>query len=197
MKSKKNLAEKRLVSKTNFIQGLSNIAKQLETIGSIELAMQATSVFEKILWITFFIVGIGWLGYFMKDVINDENPKTSIRLQKRINDLEYPGITICSDVTAKYAIVEHLGNHLDPSAKLPPKIDEIVRQIFLVFIDQDVYNYETSCVKENDVHTSYGTYCKVFLNYSLIIEMIISQIHIEYFSNFCIKRKWKIFFIIS
>ena len=164
MKSKKNLAEKRLVSKTNFIQGLSNIAKQLETIGSIELAMQATSVLEKILWITFFIVGIGWLGYFMKDVINDENPKTSLRLQKRINDLEYPGITICSDVTAKYAIVEHLGNYLDPSDKLPPKIDESVRQIFLEFIDKNIYSYETKCIKEYEMDISYTIYCKVLRN---------------------------------
>ena len=164
MKSKKIKAEKSRVKKTNFVQGLNKIANQLETIGSIELAIKATSILEKILWITFFIVGIGWLGYFMKDVINDENPKTSIRLQKKINDLEYPGITLCSDVTAKYAIVEHLGNYLDPSDKLPPKIDESVRQIFLEFINKDTYSYETKCIKGNDMDISYDIYCKVLRN---------------------------------
>ena len=49
------------------------IAEEFKTIGSIELAIRATSILEKFLWIAFFMVGVGWLGYFMKGTFEDDN----------------------------------------------------------------------------------------------------------------------------
>ena len=104
MKSRKSITEKRLSKKTSLAQGLRKIADEIESIGSIELAIRATSILEKCLWITFFMVGIGWLGYFMTGIIQDVNPKTSIRLPLKISDLDYPAITLCSETTTKYSI---------------------------------------------------------------------------------------------
>ena len=99
------------------------LAGEIKTIGSIELAIKAKSILEKFLWITFFIVGIGWLAYFMKGTFEDVNPTTSMRLTKKIEELNYPAITICSDVTTKYAIAEQFGNYLDP-AELPKEFED-------------------------------------------------------------------------
>ena len=97
MKSKMNLAERKQANKSSFAKGLRKIADEIESIGSIELAVKATNILEKFLWVAFFIVGVGWLGYFMTGVIEDTNPKTSIRESLEISDLEYPAITLCSD----------------------------------------------------------------------------------------------------
>ena len=105
------------------------LAGEIKTIGSIELAIKAKSILEKFLWIAFFIVGVGWLGYFMKGTFEDVNPTTSMRLTKKIEELNYPAITICSDVTTKYAIAEQFGNYLDP-AELPKEFEDLKATLF-------------------------------------------------------------------
>ena len=145
---------KRPKSKIN--EGLKSIKNELETIGSIALAIKATSVLEKILWIAFFVVGIGWLGYFLKGTIKDENPKTSIRLPLKIKDLDYPAITICSDLTPKYAFAEHLSNSVETRDKLPAKLELLRRKVLKNIIKSRTQDYFYIC--------SFGSkakYCKV------------------------------------
>ena len=129
----------RKIPESQINKGLKKIRNELETIGSIELAIKATSVLEKILWIAFFVVGIGWLGYFLKGTIEDDNPKTSIRLPLKINDLEYPAITICSEITTKYAITEVLGDTLDASQELPSNFEMIRDKLIERYMNDLLY----------------------------------------------------------
>ena len=139
------LDDRRKGSKTQFKEGLVMIRNELKTIGSIELAIKASHVLEKILWITFFAVGVGWLGYFMKGTIEDENPKTSIRLNKKINELDYPAITLCSETTTKYAIAERLGNFLDPTLEPTTKIRNLQKQFLSKFMNRNGENFPHHC----------------------------------------------------
>ena len=125
LKTKMDLSERKQTKRSNITKGLRMIANEIESIGSIELAVKATNILERFLWVTFFVIGVSWLGYFMTGVIDDVNPKTSIRMPLEISDLEYPAITLCSDVTTKYTITEVLGNHIDPTVKLPSKLEKM------------------------------------------------------------------------
>ena len=160
MKSKKSIPEKRLANKTSLAQGLRKISDEIESIGSIELAVKATSVLEKFLWMAFFVFGIGWLGYFLREMIEDENPKTSIRMPLEINDLDYPAMTFCSEMSTKYAIAEKLGNMIDTSKELPVTLQKLRSNILSKQMDDYSKAYKPSCVNHPK-----PKYCEVILNF--------------------------------
>ena len=148
LKSKRDLAERKQTKRSNFAKGLRMIADEIKSIGSIELAVKATNIFERFLWVAFFVIGVSWLGYFMTGVIDDVNPKTSIRMPLEISDLDYPAITLCSDVTTKDAITEVLGNYIDPKVKLPPNLDKMKYNImkdYFIKVSRGSIGYKWIC----------------------------------------------------
>ena len=112
----------------------NQLAEELRNIGSIDLTCKATNVLEKILWISFGLVGISWFAFFMIGVIEDINPLTSIREDIKLKDVNYPAITICSDSTTKYALAERLGNYIDPKKELPDKLNPFLTK----FVDDTI-----------------------------------------------------------
>ena len=139
------MEEKRKFMKNGYHQ----LEDELKNIGSIDLTCKATNVLEKILWISFGLVGIGWFAFFMIGVIEDINPLTSIREDIKLKDVNYPAITICSDSTAKYALAERLGNYIDPNIVLPDKLKlwmtNFINDTINIYIDKSTKNYFMDC----------------------------------------------------
>ena len=145
-RSKRDLAARHQANRSSLAKSMRRIVDEIESIGSIELAVKATNILEKILWITFFVIGVSWLGYFMKEIIDNNNPKTSIRLPLEVKDLEYPAITICSESTTKYALPEVIANQLDPNSSIP-QIEKWWKTLISRIVENSwLYDFEARCI---------------------------------------------------
>ena len=76
-----------------------NVIEKLNSITTIELLSNASSLIEKILWLLFVIIGICWGYHFMKYEMIDtwkEQPKIIFKSNVDLMSLTYPAITFCS-----------------------------------------------------------------------------------------------------
>ena len=129
------------------------VAEELKTIMFVDLACESKAFMEKLFWLALGTFGGIWLVYFMVLTIEDDNPKTIMKSNLKINDVKYPGITICSEYSTKYAIAQRLGNyynsHLNLSDELTKIKDEILKKRVPKFQDDTYWeenDYETGCI---------------------------------------------------
>lgn len=155
---------------------------ELQSIGFVELACKSKSVFVKLFWLALGTVGGVWLAYFMQDVIKDENPLVMMKKDLKVEDVKYPAITICSDVSTRYAIAERLGNLYDSKQELLKEF-AMLRENLLDLITSGSFKsdqpdnwgiYMQDCLK--------GTYrltkeCEVRLKRSFNLNVHISFLH--------------------
>ena len=119
---------------------MSKILEELRTFGTVDLACKATNILEKALWIAILMTGTLWAVYFiilsLKELQKDQTivSKGSVKL----NELNYPAITVCSEVSPKYALAEQLGNFFDTEKVLPEELADIFSDLLKV-LGEDHY----------------------------------------------------------
>ena len=89
------------------------VVKEIKTVG---LAFKTKHIFEKLLWLLIGASGLGWSSYFilMQVLAWNESPLIIQKNNMKLDRIDYPGITICSQTSTRYSIAERLGNYIDP-----------------------------------------------------------------------------------
>ena len=103
-------------------------------IVSLKQAFEAGHFLEKLIWICLGSLGSVYFGYLLVSQVNSWDEKFLLisKLQKSIEEIEFPTITFCNQKSTKYAISERIGNALDMNSefsrkKLLPVRNELVR----------------------------------------------------------------------
>ena len=78
--------------------GKETLVQSLKRIFTIELASNASSLIEKVLWLLIAVIGSIWGYYFIKSLIDTwiESPLIISKGNVDLTDLKYPAITFCS-----------------------------------------------------------------------------------------------------
>ena len=99
---------------------LQNLKQEVLKVKTIELVNRASRVLEKLLWIAIAISGTVWFLSFMSFQFKIWNENLTFRTESDVDlsDIDRPAVTFCSKTVNKYGIVERLGNHINPKAKL-------------------------------------------------------------------------------
>ena len=81
---------------------------------SIKLASEASAIIEKLIWISFAILGSTYFGYLLhsQKVSWDEHSVMIFKGYESISEIDFPAVTFCTRTNSKYAIVERIGNRL-------------------------------------------------------------------------------------
>ena len=121
---------------------MSKILEELRTIGTVDLACKATNILEKALWIAILMTGTLWAVYFISlSLIDLQKDHTIVsKGSVRLNELNYPAITVCSEVSPKYAIAEQLGNFFDTEKVLPEELADIFSDLLKVLGEDHFLN---------------------------------------------------------
>ena len=105
-----------------------------------------------------------WIIYFIKLIIENENPLMGRSMNRDLSEVDYPAITICSEQTTKYAFAERLGNYIDPELELSDPLKKLKKRFFDRLLLIEKYNYvyyEYLCKKNDDLAPES---CKVVFN---------------------------------
>ena len=107
-----------------------NILVGIKEVKSIGLASKAPNCLEKLLWIFVGIFGLGWSVYFLSNqfLMWNDNPIIVKKVDVKLNEINYPAMTICSRSSTRYAIAERLGNHIDPE-NIPEDLISLLKRI--------------------------------------------------------------------
>ena len=108
---------------------VKNFWDEVQKISTVGFACTSKIFIEKLLWITLGVIGLVWISFVLTVQFQDWEENAGV-LTKRNFDLKYPAITICPKVSTKYAIVERLGNYIDP-LNLPEKLLSLKEDVFL------------------------------------------------------------------
>ena len=89
------------------------VVKEIKTVG---LTFKTQHIFEKLLWILIGVFGLGWSTYFILIQVFtwNESPLIIQKNYMKLDQIDYPGITICSQTSTRYSIAERLGNYINP-----------------------------------------------------------------------------------
>ena len=143
---------------------------ELKSIKSIDLTWKAVNVLEKLLWGIIGILGVVFAVYFTALQLKSWEEGVSIITKGNfdLSNIKYPGITICPQVSTKYAIAERLGNFLDPN-NLPEQLklllEKIQNCVYSNFLEQYFaldfgdYDWETKLQKTVYYGEYYQGYC--------------------------------------
>ena len=106
-----------------------NFVNELRSIKSIDLTYGGSNIIEKIWWSSMGIIGTIWAFYFVSFLILDwgKNPTFKQKGNFYLSNLKYPAMTLCSETSTKYAIVEQMGNYMDPE-NLPKEAISLLRK---------------------------------------------------------------------
>ena len=77
------------------------LVDELRGISTIDLAFKASSILEKIWWVTILLIGTIWACYFIEIQFELWNEQPSIVTKADnfdLSDLNFPAISICSKV---------------------------------------------------------------------------------------------------
>ena len=110
---------------------LGDIINELENVRTIELAVNSTKILERLVWILFGVLGIGWAVYFLPNQYSlwGNNPSLISLKHVPLSDLDYPSVTLVPQRITKNAIAERLGNYLK-SNHLPKDFKELRKKLF-------------------------------------------------------------------
>ena len=108
-----------------------NIINELQNVRTIELAVNSTKILERLVWILFGVLGIGWAVYFLPNQYSlwGNNPSLISLKHVPLSDLDYPSVTLVPQRITKNAIAERLGNYLK-SDHLPKDLKELRKKLF-------------------------------------------------------------------
>lgn len=118
-------------------------------IKTIVLAMKAKFWIEKLFWFVVGMMGLSISIYFMMTNVMTWH-ENSLILQKSnfaLEEVNNPAITICSDVSSRYAIAERMGNYVDPE-NIPEKLKDLEEKLKLCGI-RCAYSKNKDCFDEN------------------------------------------------
>ena len=110
-------------SKPDFTQ----VKEEFEEFTSIRLIKSTKNLIEKLFW---FIIAIAGTIYIADLFINqvkywNENPILVTKGSMPLANANLPAVTFCHKGMQKYALVERLVNHIDPTKNVPKEILEI------------------------------------------------------------------------
>ena len=113
---------------------------------SIKLAFEATAIIEKLIWISFAILGSTYFGHLLLSQIVSWNEHSMIILKgyESISAIDFPAITFCTRTNTKYAIMERIGNTLNLDSEFTKKHILPIRNDI---IDNDVDEYNSVASK--------------------------------------------------
>ena len=91
---------------------------------SIKLASEASAITEKLIWISFAILGSTYFGHLLISQIVSWNEHSVMGFKgyENISDIDFPAITFCTRTNTKYAIIERIGNALDFDSEFAKKL---------------------------------------------------------------------------
>ena len=104
---------------------MKNLRKTI--IGSIQFAIEANNAFEQIFWISFTLLGTGFICYLLNIQVSSWNNFIKSKDSIPLSEIDFPALTFCSRGTTKYAIAERLGNLLPENKKLLQLRNEVVQ----------------------------------------------------------------------
>ena len=99
-------------------------------IGSIQFAIEATNIFERIFWIAFTLLGTSFVCYLLNSQVSSWNSFISSKNSVGLSEIDFPAVTFCSRGASKYSITERLGNLLDPNSKQTKKLILLFRNAY-------------------------------------------------------------------
>lgn len=140
------------------------LSGELKTIKAIDMTVKAKYAIEKFFWAGVGILGAIWVVYFMNDVIKNENPIMIRDNYTKLTDLDYPAITICSEITNKFGFAERIGNYFDSRQKLPTKLAKM-RETFFDEVFSSSKDVRISCDPKMN-HQFDKTNCEVSQTFS-------------------------------
>ena len=90
---------------------------------SIKLASEASAIIEKLIWISFAILGSTYFGYLLLSQVEswDEHSVMTNKGYESISNVDYPAVTFCTRSNTKYAIMERIGNTLGLDSEFTKK----------------------------------------------------------------------------
>ena len=134
----------------------------------IDLTFKATNIVEKLVWLTIGLVGILWAGVFITNLIIQRNTFTVRSSDKKLTDIKYPAMTICSKASTKFAIAERMGNYLNGNSE---KLKHVLKifAVAITFMSKHDSN-ETKLIYDKDCLNYYEEECKVYVD--LIIHSV-------------------------
>ena len=120
---------------------LQNLKQEVLKVKTIELVNRASRVLEKLLWIAIAISGTVWFLSFMSFQFKIWNENLTFRTESNVvlSDIDRPAVTFCSKTANKYGIVERLGNHINPKAKLN---QEFFAWLEKIIVNDTIDNFE-------------------------------------------------------
>ena len=151
---------------------MPKILEELRTIGTVDLACKATNILEKALWIAILMTGTLWAVYFISLSLKELQKNQTIvsKGSVKLNELNYPAITVCSEVSPKYAIAEQLGNYYDTEKELPKELNDILTKLAKWIAEaQDTFTAKVQTIStykrkyKYKCDTARTPYCKVSL----------------------------------
>ena len=122
-------------------------------------SFKAKNFIEKILWAALGFMGIAWMIYFSVAIVQDENPLIVRNDRVDFKQIEYPAMTICSEMTTKFSLVELLGNYYDPDQELTNELKQLLKEfIDIVAPEYMGLAYSSECTNNAD---KIGNICEV------------------------------------
>ena len=103
---------------------ISPLIEQFKGILSFKLIISSKSKAEKLFW---FLIAFGGTAYILYIVASQfiywkDNPTLITKGKLSLSDIEPPAVTFCHKGVQKYALLERLGNFIDPTKGLPIEI---------------------------------------------------------------------------
>ena len=131
------------------------VVKEIKTVG---LTFKTHNIFEKLLWVLIGASGLGWSSYFilMQVFTWNESPLIIQKNDMKLDQIDYPGITICSQTSTRYSIAEHLGSYIDPQ-NMPAELVTLQERMKICPL-QCALNSMDKCFDDLKTSYSYRTY---------------------------------------
>ena len=106
---------------------ISPLKEQLKAILSFKLIHSSKHLLEKLFWLIIALGGTIYILYIVTSQFNywNENPILVTKGSMPLANANLPAVTFCHKGMQKYALVERLVNHIDPTKNVPKEILEI------------------------------------------------------------------------
>ena len=100
---------------------------------SIKLATEASAITEKLIWISFAILGSTYFGHLLVSQVEswDEHSVMTFKGYESISNIDYPALTFCTRTNSKYAIMERIGNVLNLESEFTNRLFLPLRNDFI------------------------------------------------------------------
>ena len=155
------------------------VVKEIKTVG---LTFKTQYIFEKLLWILIGVFGLGWSTYFilMQVFTWNESPLIIQKNYMKLDQIDYPGITLCSQTSTRYSIAERLGNYIDPK-NMPAELVALQERVKMCPL-QCTLILEDKCF--DDIEKDYFKNAFGYIHFYRVLVFVCCVLHAHCLINF-------------